>query len=159
MLAEIIMATLLSNPLMVCESGRIKIVRIILSGSWQKIVKSGQPRKYPNCHFSRQFFLHFPTTASQWSHSLYCREHIMIRTTLLSVLLLLSFTLSSTGQPKEKLYTEGKHGQGELKYINRIPVLILAGSPQEMGEQGGALTPGRSSTCSPLPTNSRSNSA
>src|SRR5712691_8821719 len=53
-----------------------------------------------------------------------------------------SFTVPSAGQPKERLYTEGKHKQGELKYVNQIPVLIVAGSPEEMGEQAGALTVG-----------------
>jgi predicted choloylglycine hydrolase len=61
---------------------------------------------------------------------------------LLPVVVLLSFTVPSTGQPNKKLYTEGKHNQGELKCIDQIPVLILAGSPQEMGEQAGALTAG-----------------
>ncbi|HMF16732.1 MAG TPA: C45 family peptidase [Gemmataceae bacterium] len=64
------------------------------------------------------------------------------RMALLPALVLLSFTVPSTGQPKMKLYTEGKHNQGELKYINQIPVLIVAGSPKEMGEQAGALTAG-----------------
>lgn len=36
-------------------------------------------------------------------------------------------------------YQVGKHGQGELKYINDIPVLLLAGTPKEMGEQTGVL--------------------
>jgi hypothetical protein len=36
-------------------------------------------------------------------------------------------------------YPEVRHGRGELKYINEIPVLIVAGSPEEMGEQLGAL--------------------
>ena len=67
---------------------------------------------------------------------------ILHRMALLPFLVLLSFTIPSIGQPKEKLYSEGKHGQGELKYVNELPVLILAGSPQEMGEQGGALTTG-----------------
>lgn len=36
-------------------------------------------------------------------------------------------------------FPEGKHGKGELKYIHDIPVLTLAGSPEEMGEQAGVL--------------------
>src|SRR5262245_54014680 len=36
-------------------------------------------------------------------------------------------------------YPEAKHGKGELKYVNGIPVLILAGSPGEFGEPMGVL--------------------
>jgi len=36
-------------------------------------------------------------------------------------------------------YPEGKHGKGELRYIEGLPVLTVAGSRQEMGEQVGAL--------------------
>ena len=40
---------------------------------------------------------------------------------------------------KEFRYAEGKHGKGELRYVNGIPVLLVQGSPTEMGEQIGAL--------------------
>lgn len=39
-------------------------------------------------------------------------------------------------------YVAGKHGknnQGELRYIDGVPVLLLKGSPEEMGEQTGVL--------------------
>jgi isopenicillin-N N-acyltransferase like protein len=36
-------------------------------------------------------------------------------------------------------YPEARHGKGELKYVRGIPVLVLAGSPEEMGEQMGVL--------------------
>jgi hypothetical protein len=36
-------------------------------------------------------------------------------------------------------YPEGKHGKGELKYVNGLPVLVVAGTPEEMGEQIGIL--------------------
>jgi predicted choloylglycine hydrolase len=36
-------------------------------------------------------------------------------------------------------YPEGKHGQGELRYINHVPVMSLAGTPAEIGEQMGTL--------------------
>lgn len=39
-------------------------------------------------------------------------------------------------------YTEGKHRGGELKYHGKIPVLTVAGSPDEIGEQVGALQAG-----------------
>jgi hypothetical protein len=41
------------------------------------------------------------------------------------------------GQPFR--YPEGKHGKGELKYVQGIPVLTVAGSPEEIGEQVGVL--------------------
>lgn len=37
-------------------------------------------------------------------------------------------------------YTEGKHARGELKYVNGLPVLVVEGTPQEMGEQVASLT-------------------
>lgn len=37
-------------------------------------------------------------------------------------------------------YEEGKHGKGRLKYINGLPVLMVEGTPEEIGEQTGALT-------------------
>jgi hypothetical protein len=36
-------------------------------------------------------------------------------------------------------FPEAKHGKGELKYINGIPVLTVAGTPEEMGEAAGVL--------------------
>src|SRR4029077_14149014 len=43
-------------------------------------------------------------------------------------------------QPAEPFrFPEGKHGKGELKYVNGVPVLVLAGTPEEMGEQMGVL--------------------
>jgi isopenicillin-N N-acyltransferase like protein len=36
-------------------------------------------------------------------------------------------------------YPEAKHGQGELRYINQVPVMVLAGTPEEIGEQMGTL--------------------
>lgn len=37
-------------------------------------------------------------------------------------------------------YREGRHGKGELKYVNDVPVLVVEGTPKEMGEQKAALT-------------------
>src|SRR5262249_37014209 len=37
-------------------------------------------------------------------------------------------------------YPEGKHGKGELKYVNGVPVLTVEGTPEEIGEQIGSLT-------------------
>ena len=36
-------------------------------------------------------------------------------------------------------YPEAKHGKGELKYIDGLPVLCVAGTPEEIGEQIGVL--------------------
>jgi isopenicillin-N N-acyltransferase like protein len=36
-------------------------------------------------------------------------------------------------------FPEAKHGKGELKYINGLPVLTVAGTPEEIGEQVGVL--------------------
>jgi hypothetical protein len=42
-------------------------------------------------------------------------------------------------------FPEAKYGKGELKYINGLPVLILAGTPEEIGEQMRILTRSASS--------------
>jgi isopenicillin-N N-acyltransferase like protein len=36
-------------------------------------------------------------------------------------------------------YPEAKHGKGELRIVNDIPVLVVEGTPEEMGEQFGHL--------------------
>jgi hypothetical protein len=36
-------------------------------------------------------------------------------------------------------YPEGRHGAGELRYINGLPVLTVGGGPEEVGEAVGAL--------------------
>jgi len=41
---------------------------------------------------------------------------------------------------EERVFTEDRFGAGELKYINDVPVLSVAGSPTEMGRQIAALT-------------------
>jgi hypothetical protein len=46
--------------------------------------------------------------------------------------------LTQAGQPRT--YEEGAHGRGRLQYIHGIPVLTVAGTPEEMGEQIGTLT-------------------
>lgn len=37
-------------------------------------------------------------------------------------------------------YTEGTHGAGRLRYVNGLPVLTVAGTPEEIGEQVAVLT-------------------
>ena len=57
-------------------------------------------------------------------------------------LLVICFGPSFLGA-EEKLfkipYPEAKHGKGELRIINEIPVLVVEGTPEEMGEQFGYL--------------------
>ncbi len=36
-------------------------------------------------------------------------------------------------------FKEAKHGKGELKFVNGVPVLSVAGTPEEIGEQMGVL--------------------
>jgi hypothetical protein len=36
-------------------------------------------------------------------------------------------------------YPEAKHGKGELRYVNHLPVAVVAGTPEEMGDQVGVL--------------------
>jgi isopenicillin-N N-acyltransferase like protein len=42
-------------------------------------------------------------------------------------------------------YPEARHGTGELKYLQGLPVLVVSGTPEEMGEAAGqlALAPGK----------------
>jgi isopenicillin-N N-acyltransferase like protein len=39
----------------------------------------------------------------------------------------------------DRRYPEAKSGAGELRYVNGIPVAVLAGSPEEIGKQYGEL--------------------
>ncbi len=62
----------------------------------------------------------------------------MLRNILLAFVVLLG--MNGWGQTAEPFrFPEGKHGKGELKYRNGVPVLVLAGTPEEMGEQMGVL--------------------
>ena len=49
--------------------------------------------------------------------------------------------LVAAGAPPQEvgLYPEARHGRGELRYIEGIPVVIVEGTPAEMGEQLGVL--------------------
>src|SRR3954471_20238329 len=42
-------------------------------------------------------------------------------------------------------FPEGRHGTGELRYVNGLPVLTASGTPEEIGEAVGVLAvrPGR----------------
>jgi hypothetical protein len=53
--------------------------------------------------------------------------------------LVLAAVLAPAGAAEPFRFPEGKHGKGELRYRNGIPVLTVAGTPEEMGEQAGVL--------------------
>src|SRR5262245_20932958 len=53
--------------------------------------------------------------------------------------LLLSPAALRADDPQPFRYPEAKHGAGELRYVNGVPVLTLAGTPEEIGEQVAVL--------------------
>jgi hypothetical protein len=62
----------------------------------------------------------------------------MIRKSVIAVCFVL--WAGSLGQATEPFrFPAGKHGKGELQYINDVPVLVLSGTPEQMGEQMGVL--------------------
>ena len=64
----------------------------------------------------------------------------MLKRTTWIVLLTLFIGFSSSIRADEKhRYPEAKHGKGELKYVQGIPVLVVEGTPEEIGEQFGML--------------------
>ncbi len=47
---------------------------------------------------------------------------------------------AGAGTPAEPFrFPEKRHGKGELKYVNKVPVLRVEGTPEEIGEQVGVL--------------------
>jgi hypothetical protein len=54
-----------------------------------------------------------------------------------SVLVLFVVAPLTAAEPKS--FPAAKHGNGELKYVEKVPVLVLRGKPAEMGEQFGKL--------------------
>jgi isopenicillin-N N-acyltransferase like protein len=62
------------------------------------------------------------------------------RPAILAMLVAMCVLVGNAAQAgKPFRYAEGKHGKGELRYVNDIPVLLVQGSPTEMGEQVGKL--------------------
>jgi isopenicillin-N N-acyltransferase like protein len=59
---------------------------------------------------------------------------------LLAIVSLLIVAVAPIHAGEIRVFEEGRSGAGELKYINEIPVLIVAGTPQEIGQQKAALT-------------------
>lgn len=50
------------------------------------------------------------------------------------------FLLAATATAADpKSFPAAKHGNGELKYVEKVPVLVLRGTPAEMGDQFGKL--------------------
>jgi predicted choloylglycine hydrolase len=55
------------------------------------------------------------------------------------LLLVCSWSVAPAGAAESFRYPEGKFGKGRLKYINGLPVLIVEGTPAEIGEQMARL--------------------
>ena len=55
----------------------------------------------------------------------------------LPVLALITAVMASSEAPFR--YVEGRHGRGELRHINGLPVLTLQGAPEEMAEEEAVL--------------------
>lgn len=47
---------------------------------------------------------------------------------------------SASGAADVPRYPEGRHGKGELRQVNGLPVLVVEGTPEEIGEQLAVLT-------------------
>src|SRR5438552_8602483 len=76
-----------------------------------------------------------------WSLHSIARLTIMIHIRLIAGWVFLAvFVPPAAAAEKPFRYPEGKHGRGELKYVNGVPVLTVAGTPEEIGEQIGVLT-------------------
>jgi len=71
----------------------------------------------------------------------------MLRSRLALCLLLISPLVLVGAEPEKPpfRYTEGKHGTGELKFVNELPVLVVEGTPAEIGDAVGklAMAPGK----------------
>jgi hypothetical protein len=65
-------------------------------------------------------------------------------------LLLGLLTLPVSAAPV-RAFVEGRSGAGELKYINDLPVLCVAGTPEELGRQQAALTSAAAKKLAPYP--------
>ncbi len=71
---------------------------------------------------------------------------IRLRPTLLFLLWLAPLWLAPLWAPvstaalaQERVYPEARHGRGELRYLDGVPVAIFQGSPEEIGAQHAAL--------------------
>jgi predicted choloylglycine hydrolase len=70
------------------------------------------------------------------------------------VRLLLVILLSATWSARaaeERVFQEGRCDNAELKYVNQLPVLVVAGTPEEIGRQKAALTAAATKTLADYP--------
>src|SRR5205814_8314077 len=69
------------------------------------------------------------------------RAFAMPRSRSLTVVLVgLGFLVPAAAHAAEPFrFPEQKHGQGELRYINGLPVLMVEGTPEAIGEQAAFL--------------------
>jgi isopenicillin-N N-acyltransferase like protein len=58
----------------------------------------------------------------------------------LGAVMLLLLAASAVRADETRSFIEGRSGGGQLKFINDLPVLIVAGTPEEMGRQTAVLT-------------------
>lgn len=65
------------------------------------------------------------------------RSTVLRLAAVTAVVFRLAFPAPSAAEPFR--FPEGKHGKGELRYIHGLPVLALAGTPEEMGQQHAVL--------------------
>lgn len=65
---------------------------------------------------------------------MFCRRPAILG--VISIVLI--FPAASTAAEPFR-YPEAEHGKGKLKYVNDLPVLIVEGTPDEIGEQVGIL--------------------
>ena len=68
----------------------------------------------------------------------FLRWHVAALRPLLLACALLAAAAAHAAEPFR--YPERKYGGGELRYINGLPVLVVAGSPEEMGQQAAVLS-------------------
>jgi hypothetical protein len=59
--------------------------------------------------------------------------------------------VSAARAEENRSFVEARSGKGELKYINDLPVLIVAGTPEEMGRQAATLTGDAAKTLAEYP--------
>ncbi|HEV3260680.1 MAG TPA: C45 family peptidase, partial [Gemmataceae bacterium] len=64
----------------------------------------------------------------------------MSRRRLVCVFLALGLAATCARAAGAFRYPEGEHGPAQLKYTNGLPVLVVEGTPEEMGKQLAALT-------------------
>jgi len=63
-----------------------------------------------------------------------------IRHPLVRPLLVFLLAVSAARAEQGRVFVEGRSGGGELRYINGLPVLVVSGTPAEIGRQKAVLT-------------------